>query len=189
MIVAPPRDTPYAHEKRRSVAARMDRGGIRPKGLGGLLAWFLGEWSAEVPDRSHTRGVFFGRPEDVQFRSLGGSHSTHDDLVGGSLIGTPASAEPARRYIEERPTQRDVDGNYQRPMHAALALMAGRNPRSDGAWMAKYLGAIAASAGDWRGVAYRVGFPPQAAETYTMSALHRLWDLYRPAPIPLEDMR
>lgn len=170
-------ETPYADQHRASVAARVQP---RPKGLSALLMWFLAEFNQEMPTKIHSRGVFFGRPERSETKTLWARESKPKELVGGSLIGTPSDDGSFRAFIENRPTETDEDGNYARPMRAALSRMAGRRPTSSEWFHAHYLWAIGGAAGDWQGVALRVGIPPQVAEIYTESLLNRLWNCWTP---------
>ena len=166
--IAALRDTPYAADKRRSVERRF----VQPKGLGELLAWFLREWSDEVPSTVHMRGVwhdFVRYDEDRQ-------------SVGGSLIGAPALAGEFRRYTENSANEIDQDGSYARPMHRALVTMAGRTPGTNSAFMARYLFAIAHAAGDISTVAARFGLRPEIVDVYTEAALFRLWSRWQPNP-------
>lgn len=154
-----------------------------PRGLDGLLRWFLAAWAEEVPDRLHTTGVW---------RDWG------VDSVGGSRLGTPRTHDGFRAYIEGSPYETDHDVRldpdergavYVRPVHAALARMVGPNGGGPltpklGVWpfMGRFLFALACSGGDWRGTALRWGIPPQAAPLYAEKALERLWGRYEREP-------
>ena len=159
------RAQPFEAEHRSSVARQM----AQPKGLGPLLAWFLREWSAEVPTSVHMRGVWHdhvGLTEDRR-------------SVGGSLIGSPALASDFRRYIENSPSEIDQDGWYARPVHRALASMTGRNANS--VFMARFLFALARAAGDVDAAAQSFGIPPEVAPVYAEAAMFRLWRAWEPA--------
>jgi hypothetical protein len=54
----------------------------QPKGLAGLLRWFVDRWSAETSTELHARGVWVGRQ---QYGKDG--PRWRPELVGGSLLG------------------------------------------------------------------------------------------------------
>lgn len=167
-------ESPHASAHADSVARQR---GARPKGLAALLTWFVAEFNAETPTRIHRRGVFFGRPDRLETRTLWARESTPDELAGGSLIGSPADDGAFRGFIENGPMERNEDGDYVRPMRAALGIMAGRSRHSEQWYHAHVLWAIGGAAGDWRGVTLRMGIPPQAAAIYVESLLNRLWSI------------
>lgn len=144
-----------------------------PKALEGLLAWYAGLWDEEVPDRLHTVEVWNGRQA---FRTIEQDGKRRvvavwpDELVGGSALGSHADTSLFRRYMEGYAAERDADGYYVRPMHAALARLARRDH-----WMARNLFAVAQAGYDWKGVADRGGWVHGMYRVYIEEALRRLW--------------
>lgn len=151
----------YAAEQRASIESRMDR--AQPKGLAQLMAWFLAEWAAEVPDTLHVPGVWRDYVRWDEDRSS----------VGGSLLGSPAMHGAFRSYTENSDRQLDPDGNVARPIHRSLMVMAGRTS-SGRPFMARFLFRLACSGGDLSAVAARLGWPDEAARDYAEAALFRL---------------
>lgn len=149
----------YEAERRASVAAKMRQ----PVGLRQLLAWFLAEWEAEVPDSLHVPGVWRDYVRGDEDRRA----------VGGSLLGAPALHGGFRSYIENSPRQTTSDGDLMRPIHHALMLMAGRTS-SGRPFMARYLFQLACSGGDVSSIAARLGWPDEVLRDYTEVALSRL---------------
>ena len=166
-------ESPHRREHDASRERLMSHG-LRPRGIGQYINWLLTEWAREMPDRIHAGGVWRSRP--------GNGETIASGLQGGSALGAPAWADPFRRYIENRPGETDQDGFYVRPIHAALSEMAGRNPHSNEWYWARFLVALASSGGDWQGVAYRSGIPPQLAQITIESLLYRLWSRWREGP-------
>lgn len=171
------RAEPFVAENVASRARRMRRGGVRPRGLPGLLNWFLVEWAQEVPSRIHGRGVWRDYvPADADRKS-----------GGGSQLGAPADSDGFRRYIYNRATELNEDGDYVRPVHAALFAMGGHRQDTEHGSAARWLGAVAAAGGDWASVGYRRGLEPWVSRIVTETALNRLFDHWRPAPLPREE--
>jgi hypothetical protein len=114
------------------------------------------------------------------------------NAVGGSLLGTPRTADPFRSYIEDSPFSTEVaeyeghkdrDGHYRYPMRAAIARLAGRGPDTDERpFMARALFRTALRDGDWDGAAASMGILAPVRRTYIEAALWRLWRLYRVEP-------
>jgi hypothetical protein len=169
-------EQPHLPEHRASIEAVASK--AAPRGLHRLMSWFLGEWSAEVPDRIHKGEVwrdFVGLTEDRAGQ-------------GGSLLGTPQYAEGFRRYVEGSPFETDPDGRYTRPIHAAMARMAGRRGHEgpteelqQAAFMARFLFRLAHT-GDLERAASSMGIPSQVQHVYAEQALYRLWRSYEVAP-------
>jgi len=156
---------PYRAETYRS----MERAFVQPKGLRDLLAWFLHEWALEVPDTVHTPGVWRDYVRWDEDRKA----------VGGSLIGAPPLAEPFRRYIENSARELDDNGYYVRPMHRAIAELAGRREDTEGAFRAQVLLYLAWSHGAIDKVAAPLRIHPLTAHTVAEDALARLWRAWR----------
>ena len=157
-------EAPHKGDHERSLMRAMERGRM-PKGLGGLLAWFAAEWDSEVPQRLHTVEVWHGRQE---YRD--GAPVWPSTLVGGSALGAHALTDTFRRYMESYAGERDEDGYYVRPMHAALARLARRDH-----WMSRNIFAVAQAGYDWKGVADRGHWVHGMYQAYLEEALRRLW--------------
>lgn len=174
------------HRDAHETSARRAR---MPKELGGLLRWFAAEWDSEVPERLHTVEVWHGRQEyrQVPVTDADGQQKLDadgqpvkrvetvwpdgpDGLVGGSGLGSHGLTDRFRRYMESYAGERDEDGYYVRPMHAALARLARRDH-----WMARNLFAVAQSGYDWQGVADRGHWVHGMYRVYIEEALRRLW--------------
>jgi hypothetical protein len=155
---------PHKGEHERSVERAMYRGRM-PKSLGALLAWFSSEWDAEIPPRLHTVEVWHGRQE---YRD--GEKVWPAELVGGSALGSHGLTDRFRRHMEAYAGERDQDGWYLRPMHAALARLGTRDH-----WMARNLFAVAMAGYDWQGVADRGHWVHGMYQVYLEEALRRLW--------------
>jgi len=149
----------FADDHRRSLASKARQ----PHGYRGLLAWFLGEWAAEVPDSLHVPGVWRDYVRGDEDR----------DAVGGSLLGSPALHGGFRSYIENSPRQLTPEGDIARPVHHALVVLAGRTS-SGRPFMARFLFRLACSGGDLSSVASALGWPDEAARDYAEAALSRL---------------
>lgn len=164
---------PYQPDHAVSVARSLERG-VRPRTLSALMAWFLAEWQRELPDRIHEHSVWRGYASANETPAPG--------TLGGSLSGSPAWTDPFRRFIENSPHELDGDGFYSRPMRAALASIAGRDPNSDSAYKARYLWTLGASGGNWRGVAERALIPYPLQGDVTEGLLGLMWSRWRPKP-------
>lgn len=174
------RGLPYAADHARSIAGR-----ARPPR--DLLAWLLRSFREELPEELHAGGLWRDRVSADE-RRVG------IEPVGGSLIGTPRTAELFRRYIEESPFTTEVaeyDGHkdqanhYAFPLRAALARLAGRG-RDDEPYpfMARALHLTAIWGGDWDGALAALGVnPPAVRRPYLERALHQLWDRYEVEPV------
>lgn len=170
----------------------------------GRLAWLARRWSDEtVPESIHSgRGVFFGAPdrESCPDRAkLGGRDSTPDQLVGGSVLGSPRILPAFERYIERAETDSDQDGYYLRPLAAALSRMARPGSRR----VARNLGArtiwaVIRARGDWQSVAIngvktgakktdgtdeRTSWPDEMFRDYLNGSIAALHELYEPRRI------
>ena len=172
------RERPYLEQHLSSARQR------EPRNLAELLHWFLEGFAAETPEVMHARGVWVDRPKrdelGVRVRGTG---------QGGSLLGSPQTAEPFRQLLENTPRQVGEDKDtgatfYVRPMRAALERLAGSTEGSDSAFMARFLAQVAYGGGDWEAVASRWKITPFVREVYLETALRRLHRLYRPDPPP-----
>lgn len=157
MIV--PRDTPYATDKAGSVRRKMAAASREPRSLHELMAWFRHEFAQEVPGRIHERGV-----------------------EPGDAIGSPRLAGAYRAYMYGSPLATDhsdaLDATTrgaarQRPMHAALELMARKWPLS-----ARFLFTVAWSGADWEDVALAWKMLPEIGHRFTLDALRHLWAIW-----------
>ena len=149
-----------------------------PKGRVALLRWFLAEWADEVPDRLHKDEVWRDYVASTENRSG----------QGGSLLGAPQYADAFRSYIEGSPFATDIDGRYVRPVHAAIALLCGRQGHEGPThklaphpFMARFLFRLALT-GSVEEAATSMGIPPQVMPVYAEQALYRLWRGYEVAP-------
>lgn len=149
-----------------------------PRGLPKLLAWFLTEWALEIPDRIHKGDVWRDYVRLTEDRKG----------QGGSLLGTPQTADDFRSYIEGSPFATDQDGRYVRPIHAGIARMCGRQGHSGPTFalhpypfMARFLFRLACT-GDLLVSSESMGIPPQVQHVYAEQALFRLWRTYEVAP-------
>lgn len=169
-------ERPYqrAHEASLGLVAQA----AIPRGLRRLLTWFLAEWAREVPDEIHTAGVWRDYVRVDEDRRA----------EGGSLLGSPRDAEPFRRYLQGSPFETDEDGSFVRPMHAAIARLAGHGGH-DGPlralaplpFMARFLFRLALSGGDVEWAAATMGIPAQVMPYYTEAALYQLRRRHRVA--------
>jgi hypothetical protein len=173
-------EQPHLVDHRASVQAVAVR--AAPRGLHRLMVWFLTEWAAEVPDRLHKGEVWRDYIGLTEERSS----------VGGSLLGTPASAEQFRRYIEGSPFETDADGRYARPMHAAIARICGRQGHEGeteklqpAPFMARFLFRLG-HCGDLARSAESMGIPVQVRHIYAEQALYRVWRAYEVGPGSVE---
>jgi hypothetical protein len=144
---------------------------------------FLVEWSLEMPTTLHRHEVFFGPPDRYGRTILSASDSTPDQLVGGSLLGSPAYAEPVRHLLEDDNPHREepaiYEGSKTVEMHLAMPLRSAL--RRTGRMFEGYLVEVARSGGDWLGCAQRRGCHNEAiARVYAEVAFTRLWTHYQP---------
>ena len=181
-------DRPFTAEHARSVERRMDQ--RKPRNLAEYLAWFREGFLGDIPSQLHVAGVW----REWVPADGGGTPG------GGSLLGTPRTAEAFRRYIEGHPKETVVpeyeshkaphDEVYARPMQAALHELAGwrgflgdHRKLPTRSFMARFLFAVALCDFDWKAVSLRWGMaPPQVAEVFTEAALYSLWAVYRDGP-------
>ena len=157
-----------------------------------LLAWFLEQFRAELPDRMNGHGTFVGRPDAPGQETLWARKSTAAELVGGSLLGSPNDVSGFRRYIEDSPFatevaeyegHKDVNGHYAFPLRAALARLAGRGPdTAPYPFMARALYRTALRDGDFDGACASLGITEPVRRVYMEEALRRLWTKYEIEP-------
>ena len=159
------RRAPYARDHDRSVEAGMGRG-LPPKGLSALLRWFSAGWAAEAPTALHRR-------------ELWRDHGTQAE--GGSLLGTHAWTDQARRYMENAAGETDQDGRYARPMHAAIDRMRRRWPLT-----ARTLFALGQEGCDWQAIAERGHWEAEMFRVYVEAALGMCWAEHRDVAMRLD---
>lgn len=165
MTVAVPTDTrkphgrraleaPYSeqHEASRSALFSDAR---PPRNLAAAIAWFREIAAEELPITLHKSGVW----RDY------GLHA-----AGGSALGSPAPSEPFRRFLENNPSETDIDGFYTRPLRAALSRMGRRHPLT-----ARHLFRLALVDGDWKRHAANEGFADEEMQIYLERAIFMLW--------------
>jgi hypothetical protein len=172
-------ERPYAIDH----AASIRRKAAKPRDL---LGWFLAGIRDEIPERIHRSGVWADakRPGDI----------TGYVAVGGSLIGTPGTADPFRAFLEGDADETELarltdagvtiaDRAYRFPMRAALAALRGRGPVTDPyPFMAAILFRIACMEGDWIAACRTFGLAEPAGGIIVKVALERLWDHYVDEP-------
>jgi hypothetical protein len=170
---------PYAPEN----AASLRRKAAKPKDM---LGWFVIGFRAELPEQLHASGVWRDYVHDDEDR-IG---------EGGSLLGTPRTADAFRAYLEGDPllelemarlTEAGVtvaEEAYRFPMRAALARLAGRGHRDDPfPFMGRCLFRTACMDGDWDVACRSMGINPRPVRwPYMVAALDRLWDRYAEEP-------
>jgi hypothetical protein len=147
-------------------------------------------WSAEMPTTLHRHEVFVGPPDRPGRETLGAEHSTATELVGGSLLGSPAYAEPVRHLLEDDNPHREEPAIYEGSLtvekHLATPLRSAM--RRTGRLMEQYLVEVARNGGDWYTPAVRRGCSnPDIARVYANEAFRRLWREYsvdRPTRLP-----
>lgn len=165
-------------------AASLRRKAAKPRDL---LGWFLAGFRAEIPERIHRSGVW----ADARHRGDAKAYAP----VGGSQIGTPASADPFRAYLESDPLDETelarlteagitiAEQAYRFPMRAALASLAGRGADTDPyPFMARALFRTATMDGDWNVALRSLGIIEPVRWPYLVAALERLWDRYDDQP-------
>jgi hypothetical protein len=170
---------PYAPEN----AASLRRKASKPRDL---LGWFIVGFRAELPEQLHASGVWRDYVGDDEDR-IGG---------GGSLLGTPRTADAFRAYLEGDPllelemarlTEAGVtvaEEAYRFPMRAALARLSGRGrPEDPFPFMARTLFRTACMDGDWDAACRSMGVNPQPVRwVFVVTALDRLYDRYLDEP-------
>jgi hypothetical protein len=147
-------------------------------------------WADEMPVTIHRAEVFVGPPDRSPHNALGAEHSTPAELVGGSLLGAPAYAEPMRHLLEDDNPHREEPAIYEGSLtvekHLVTPLRSAM--RRCGRMMEAYLIGVARSGGDWLGQAEARGCLDQhIARVYAAEAFRRLWREYsvdRPSRIP-----
>lgn len=190
---------PYAGEHGESLRRRM----APPRGLGGLLVWYLEGFRAEMPEAIHVAGVWRSRmaPLDrngTPVEQIPGEH------LGGSLLGSPRLADPFRSFVEGSPfateaseleghQSREGDEHYRTPMRAAIARLNGRHFCSplerrsrdhscpEGSIFARLVFRIAARDGDWESAGLEF-VQPALVRFVVQEALFRLWRAYDDVP-------
>ncbi len=151
-------ETPYRHDNERSVERAMQSGQM-PKSMECLVSWFRDVCAQELPVRLHKSGVW---------RDYG------VNAEGGSYIGSPASTDAFRRFMENSPSNVDQDGYYSKPLRAALSRLNRRWP-----FMARHLYRLALVDGDWRLYARQATvWSDEEMQLYMGEALRRLWREY-----------
>ena len=154
-----------------------------PKTIEEHVEVFLREWSLEMPDTLHRHEVFVGPPDRPGRDTLGAEHSTAAELVGGSLLGSPAYAEPVRHLLEDDNPHREepaiLEGSLTVEKHLVTPLRSALK-RTGRMWSA-YLMDVARSGGDWYGQAVVRGcYSEHIARVYAIEAFRRLWREYQP---------
>ena len=157
-----------------------------------LLAWFLEQFRAEMPDEMHEHEVFVGRPDPVNYQRLWARDSKPTELAGGSLLASPRYTDAFRRFLEDSPFateeaeyegHKDQVRHYVFPLRAALAFLAGRGPDHDPyPFMARTLYRTALRDGDWDGACASMGICEPVRKVYVEEALRRLWTKYEVEP-------
>jgi hypothetical protein len=147
-------------------------------------------WSLEMPTTLHRHEVFVGPPDRPGRETLGAEHSSAVELVGGSLLGSPAYAEPVRHLLEDDNPHREEPAIYEGSLtvgrHLATPLRSAM--RRCGRMMEAYLTDVARAGGDWLTPAVRRGCTNEhIARVYANEAFRRLWREYsveRPTRLP-----
>lgn len=145
-------ESPYRRDYEQSVASALDR---EPANLAAAIAWFRGVCAEELPVTLHRAGVW---------RDYG----LHAE--GGSALGSPALSDPFRRFLQDSPSATDQDGNYIKPLRAALSRMSRHHPLT-----ARHLFRLALVDGDWKRHAANEGFQDEEMALYLWGALLMLW--------------
>jgi hypothetical protein len=171
------RSEPFADDHHRSASVKGE-----PRNLSEYVVWFLREWALEMPDRIHKDEVFVGPPDNGHGPRLAAKESRPDDLVGGSLLGTPAYHEPTRRLVEEDNPHAEEPGEWDGSLtidkHLTTPLRSAM--RRTGRFMEGYLAEVARFSGDWMSPARRRGcMSDEIARVYANEAFRRLWREYR----------
>jgi hypothetical protein len=177
MATTPRRETlerPYLADHLVSQRQAMSKG-IKPRGLGHLVTWAKNQWAIEVPDDLHKRGVW---------RDYG------EAAVGASLLGAPQYSDGFRAYLEGSDHQTDAlkndpddpERHYTKPMHRALAEIAGRDPNTDWWYHAHFLFLTALANFEWRVVGERALIPYPVQAPYATYVFGLWWDKYTVVP-------
>ena len=161
-----------------------------PRSVEAFVEWLLVEWGMEMPDTLHRHEVFVGPPDRPLHPTLGAEHSSVTELVGGSLLGSPAYAEPVRHLLEDDNPHREepaiLEGSLTVEKHLVTPLRSAL--RRIGRMGEAYLIDVARSGGDWLEQAQRRGcYSEPIARVYAAEMFRRLWREYqpvRPARIP-----
>jgi hypothetical protein len=165
----------YATEAQEAAQAAMRR----PTTFEDHLSWYAYHWSLEMPDRIHVRGVWYGR----QQVGREGEDIWAAELTGGSRLHAPAVADGFRRYIENSDWERDDEGDYLRPMHAAVRRMLLDGPRREAQpTLALWLLRLAVNGFSWAALADAMHRPHDEVRAILDSALRQLYDLYQAGP-------
>src|SRR5262245_54646336 len=140
-----------------------------------------------MPTPIHRPEVYVGRPgEEIP-----------PELAGGSLLGSPAYAEPFRRLLEdEHPDRTQPDWTFDgrdsaTERHLVTPLRSAM--RRCGRHFEGFLVEVARGGGDWMGPAIRRGCANEhIAKVYAETAFTKLWEQYRPekpANVPRREHR
>jgi hypothetical protein len=139
-------------------------------------------WAEELPTAIHRNGVFVGPPDNVR-TTLGALHSTPEELVGGSALGSPAYSEPMRHLLEDDNPHREEPAIYEGSLtvekHLVTPLRSAM--RRCGRMFEAYLLEVARNGGDWFTPARRRGCNDvHIAHVYAEVAFDKLWREYQP---------
>lgn len=173
----------YAYEADRRKAQLMRI----PRNLEELLAWFTKAYREEMPEALHAGGLWRDRVSP-------GEDAKGIAAMGGSLLGTPRTAEGFRRLTEDGPFtmetaeyegHKDRSDHYTFPLRAALARLAGRERATDQhGFMAYALITTARLDGDWDRALSSLGVnPPAVRRAYIEVALRRVYEKYEVEPL------
>lgn len=161
------REHPYRVDHEAAIQRRM----FQPKGLRGLLAWFVKAWRDEVPATIHGGGI---EPDS----RLGAPRFTHDFRT--YIEGNHGRTE--HPFSEGRP---EVGESYVTPTLWTLRwLERNRHPLA-----AETLRQLGRSGGDYQELATlcgtchsRVTLPEEYREAIVRDVLNLAWEHYRDAP-------
>jgi hypothetical protein len=112
------RDRRYAQE----YASSLQR--PAPRGLSGLLRWFVTGWETELKGRMHGQGVEWETPGRIE--RADGSGVT--DPGGGNALGAPRWDASTRAHLFGPVNRTDADGRYVEPMHWTVQYLARQHP-------------------------------------------------------------
>lgn len=152
-----------------------------------LLGWFLTAYREEMPEKMHAGGLWHDQLSPGEKRN-------DIQAVGGSLIGTPQADGRFRLLTEgsafvtevaEYEGHKDLHANYTFPLRAALARLAGREPKTGRyGFMAHALLTTARLDGDWDRALSSLGVNPEAVRrVYIDIALRTVYERYEPEPV------